>query len=56
MLPPSSLEQSIQTVKKKKFYQVLYFQVIVAIVVGILLGHFFPKHWRSNETTWRCVH
>ena len=43
MLPPSSLEQSIQTVKKKKFYQVLYFQVIVAIVVGILLGHFFPN-------------
>lgn len=43
MLPPSSLEQSIQTVKKKKFYQILYFQVIVAIVVGILLGHFFPN-------------
>ncbi|WP_300599079.1 dicarboxylate/amino acid:cation symporter [Niabella sp.] len=29
-------------VKKKKLYQVLYFQVIVAIVIGITLGHFFP--------------
>src|ERR1041384_4349255 len=27
---------------KKKFYKTLYFQVIVAIVVGILLGHFYP--------------
>ncbi|ANH81728.1 C4-dicarboxylate transporter DctA [Niabella ginsenosidivorans] len=30
-------------VKKKKLYQVLYFQVIVAIILGILLGHFFPE-------------
>lgn len=30
-------------VKKKKLYRVLYFQVIVAIVLGILLGHFFPE-------------
>lgn len=29
--------------KKKKIYRVLYFQVIVAIVVGILLGHFAPQ-------------
>jgi aerobic C4-dicarboxylate transport protein len=29
--------------KKKKLYQILYFQVIVAIVAGILLGHFFPQ-------------
>lgn len=29
--------------KKKKLYQVLYFQVIVAIVAGILLGHFSPE-------------
>jgi aerobic C4-dicarboxylate transport protein len=28
---------------QKKLYQSLYFQVIVAIVVGILLGHFFPE-------------
>lgn len=28
--------------KKQKFYQVLYVQVIFAITLGILLGHFFP--------------
>ena len=29
--------------KKKPLYKSLYFQVIVAIVIGILLGHFFPQ-------------
>lgn len=29
--------------RRKKFYQSLYFQVIVAIVAGILLGHFYPS-------------
>ena len=28
--------------KKQKFYQILYVQVIFAITLGILLGHFFP--------------
>lgn len=28
--------------KRKKFYQTLYFQVIVAIIIGIWLGHQFP--------------
>ena len=28
---------------KKPLYTSLYFQVIVAIVIGILLGHFFPE-------------
>src|SRR5207344_530068 len=28
---------------QKKIYQSLYVQVIVAIVIGILLGHFFPE-------------
>ncbi|HOL63730.1 MAG TPA: dicarboxylate/amino acid:cation symporter [Accumulibacter sp.] len=27
----------------KKFYHSLYFQVITAIVIGILLGHFYPE-------------
>src|SRR5215471_15190993 len=27
----------------KKFYNNLYFQVLVAIVIGILLGHFYPR-------------
>ncbi|MHA3079622.1 dicarboxylate/amino acid:cation symporter [Acinetobacter sp. ANC 5383] len=28
---------------KPKFYQILYVQVIFAIAIGILLGHFFPS-------------
>lgn len=28
--------------KKKKFYQVLYIQVLIAIVIGVLLGYFYP--------------
>jgi aerobic C4-dicarboxylate transport protein len=28
---------------KKPLYQSLYFQVITAIVIGVLLGHFFPE-------------
>ncbi|MBL8416233.1 MAG: dicarboxylate/amino acid:cation symporter [Propionivibrio sp.] len=27
----------------KKFYRTLYFQVITAIVIGVLLGHFYPE-------------
>ncbi|WP_198951347.1 dicarboxylate/amino acid:cation symporter [Pigmentiphaga sp. NML080357] len=30
-------------VRKKKFYQILYVQVLFAITVGILLGHFHPE-------------
>ena len=40
-IDPSELN-SAQPIKKQKFYQILYVQVIFAIVVGILLGHFFP--------------
>ncbi len=29
--------------KAKKFYQQLYFQVIIAIIAGILLGKFYPE-------------
>ncbi|MEB3766581.1 dicarboxylate/amino acid:cation symporter [Acinetobacter sp. MD2] len=29
--------------KKQKFYQILYVQVIFAITLGILLGHFYPS-------------
>jgi aerobic C4-dicarboxylate transport protein len=31
-----------QLMRGKKFYQVLYFQVLAAIVVGVLLGYFYP--------------
>jgi len=32
----------VAAAKKKPLYKSLYFQVIVAIVIGVLLGHFFP--------------
>ena len=31
------------TVARKPFYQSLYLQVITAIIIGVLLGHFFPE-------------
>ncbi|MCP1660954.1 dicarboxylate/amino acid:cation symporter [Neisseria perflava] len=34
---------------KPKFYQILYVQVIFAIVVGILLGHFYPQIGESMK-------
>jgi aerobic C4-dicarboxylate transport protein len=30
-------------VEHRKFYQTLYFRVLCAIVIGIVLGHFWPK-------------
>lgn len=30
-------------VSSKPFYQSLYFQVLIAIAVGVVLGHFFPE-------------
>ncbi|WP_339060266.1 dicarboxylate/amino acid:cation symporter [Tepidibacillus marianensis] len=32
----------MEQTKKKKFYQSLYFRVLVAILIGILLGFFYP--------------
>ncbi len=29
--------------EKMPFYRVLYFQVVVAIIIGVLLGHFYPS-------------
>src|SRR5919201_3656685 len=29
--------------RKKPLYKSLYFQVVVAIVIGVLLGYFFPE-------------
>ncbi|MEK7947436.1 dicarboxylate/amino acid:cation symporter [Pigmentiphaga sp. YJ18] len=36
-------------VRKKKFYQILYVQVLFAITVGILLGHFYPQIGESMK-------
>jgi aerobic C4-dicarboxylate transport protein len=33
---------TVQAPKKKKFYQIMYFQVITAIIIGILLGWLKP--------------
>lgn len=41
-LDPSELNDATP-VRKQKFYQILYVQVIFAIVAGILLGHFYPE-------------
>jgi aerobic C4-dicarboxylate transport protein len=32
-----------QTNQRKPFYKQIYFWVLVGIVLGILVGHFFPK-------------
>lgn len=42
LLDPTELNDA-QPIRKQKFYQILYVQVIFAITVGILLGHFFPE-------------
>ncbi|WP_456070528.1 dicarboxylate/amino acid:cation symporter [Haemophilus paraphrohaemolyticus] len=38
---------SLPPPRKPRFYEVLYVQVIFAIIVGILLGHFFPEFGES---------
>ena len=30
------------TLKKPPFYKILYFQVLAAVLIGVLLGHFYP--------------
>ena len=37
------MSTSTLTKKKLPFYRVLYFQVIVAVIAGVLLGHFYPE-------------
>ena len=37
------VDEQSQPPKKQKFYQILYVQVIFAIVAGVLLGHFMPE-------------
>ena len=34
---------------QKKFYQSLYLQVLTAIVIGVILGHFFPQAGESMK-------
>ncbi|MDR0247738.1 MAG: dicarboxylate/amino acid:cation symporter [Burkholderiales bacterium] len=37
-------QEEIIKPRKKALYKTLYFQVIVAIILGILLGHFIPEY------------
>ena len=37
-----SVDTPSQAMRKPKFYQSLYVQVIIAIIIGFLLGNFFP--------------
>ncbi len=39
---PNNMNKDMPKAKKPKFYQILYVQVIFAIIIGILLGHFAP--------------
>lgn len=41
------VDEHAQSPKKQKFYQVLYVQVIFAIIAGIILGHFYPEYGES---------
>ena len=41
------VDEQSQPPKKQKFYQILYVQVIFAIVAGVLLGHFMPEFGES---------
>ena len=36
--------QETGTPEKLPFYRQLYFQVVLAIVLGVLLGHFEPQY------------
>jgi aerobic C4-dicarboxylate transport protein len=40
---PERAARGKHVVQQKKFYQTLYFRVLCAIVIGVLLGHFWPK-------------
>ncbi len=42
LMPGDTLEEFAMTTRKP-LYKSLYFQVIVAITIGILLGHFYPE-------------
>ena len=39
------MKESVMTIplKKPPIYKILYFQVLVAVVLGVLLGHFYPS-------------
>src|SRR6266498_1572112 len=42
-IPAAAMATTLIAPEKQKFYQTLHFQVLVAIVAGVLLGQFYPK-------------
>ncbi|MFL6631780.1 MAG: dicarboxylate/amino acid:cation symporter [Massilia sp.] len=40
---PGTTAQALAAPRKKRFYEILYVQVLVAIAIGILLGHYHAK-------------
>lgn len=48
MLPVEKEHQPSPS-RKTRWYKVLYIQVIIAIIVGVLLGHFFPSVGESMK-------
>ncbi|MEV7573271.1 cation:dicarboxylase symporter family transporter [Pseudarthrobacter sp. NPDC089323] len=39
---PEALKASSVPAKKKRLYKSLFFQILIAVVAGVLLGHFWP--------------
>ena len=39
-----------------RWYQHLYVQVLTAIVLGVLLGHFYPSLGEAMKPLGRCLH
>lgn len=48
MLPVEKEHQTCPS-RKTRWYKVLYIQVIIAIIIGVLLGHFFPSVGESMK-------
>ncbi len=48
MLPVEKEHQPSPS-RKTRWYKVLYIQVIIAIIIGVLLGHFFPSVGESMK-------
>ncbi len=42
MVSTLTIQPDPATAKPKRLYKSLYFQVVCAIIIGVLLGHFFP--------------
>jgi aerobic C4-dicarboxylate transport protein len=40
---PGTTAQAVAAPRKKRFYEILYVQVLIAIAIGILLGHYHAK-------------